>query len=99
MIKYALGFSLFFFAASCQATIYQCSIYEVEVAPLNAVKVGGKVAQYSHSMMDKNMNLIDSYQGEDEMVLMRETPRRRIAYRAVGDFGWKSCKVIEDAKH
>lgn len=98
MIKYALGFSLCFFAASCPAAVYQCSIYEVEVAPLNAVKVDGKVAQYSHSMMDKNMNLIDSYQGENEMVLMRETPKRRIAYRVVGDFGWKSCAEIKIAK-
>lgn len=83
---------------SCAATTYQCSMYEVEVQPLRFIKADAEVAQYSHSTLDKNMNLINTYQNKERSMLMRETPKGRIAFRVVGDFGWKSCEVIEDAK-
>lgn len=98
MKRLACGVSLWLFAASCQADTYQCSLYEVEVQPLRYIKADGEVAQYSHSMLDKNMNLINTYQNEERNMLVRETPKGRIAFRVVGDFGWKSCEVIEDAK-
>lgn len=92
-----VGF-LCLFAASCPATTYQCSLYEVDVQPMRYIKADGEVAQYSHSMLDKNMNLINTYQNKERSMLIRETPKGRIAFRVVGDFGWKSCEVVEDEK-
>lgn len=67
-----------------------------EVVPEDAPhQAGGEVAQYSHSTLDKNMNLINTYQNKERSMLIRETPKGRIAFRVVGDFGWKSCEVIE----
>ncbi|QHJ79574.1 MAG: hypothetical protein [Caudoviricetes sp.] len=86
------------FSLSCAATTYQCSLYEVEVQPLRYIKADGEVAQYGHSTLDKNMNLINTYQNKERSMLIRETPKGRIAFRVVGDFGWKSCEVIEDEK-
>ncbi len=86
------------FSISCPATTYQCSLYEVDVQPMRYVKADGEVAQYSHSMLDKNMNLINTYQNKERSMLIRETPKGRVAFRVVGDFVWKSCEVIEDEK-
>lgn len=97
MKRFIAAVSLCLFAASCPATTYQCSLYEVEVQPSRYIKADDEVAQYSHSTLDKNMNLINTYQNKERSMLMRETPKGRIAFRVVGDFGWKSCEVIEDA--
>lgn len=94
----AIVCALSLLSISCQATTYQCSLYEVEVQPSRYIKADGEVAQYSHSTLDKNMNLINTYQNKERSMLIRETPKGRIAFRVVGDFGWKSCEVIEDAK-
>lgn len=76
---------------------YACGLYEVDLAPLRFLKADGEVAQYSHSTLDKNMNLINTYQNKDRSMLTRETPKGRLAFRVVGDFGWKSCKAIESS--
>lgn len=99
MKRFIAAASLCLFAASCPAVTYQCSLYEVEVQPLRFIKADGEVAQYSHSILDKNMNLINTYQNKEHSMLIRETPKGRIAFRIVGDFGWKSCEVIEDANN
>lgn len=83
------------FSISCAATTYQCSMYEVEVQPLRFIKADAEVAQYSHSILDKNMNLINTYQNKEHSMLIRETPKGRVAFRIVGDFGWKSCNEIQ----
>lgn len=98
MKRLVFGASLCLFAAACPATTYKCSLYEVEVQPLRYIKADGEVAQYNHSTLDKNMNLINTYQNKERSMLVRETPKGRIAFRIVGDFGWKSCEEIEDAK-
>ena len=98
MKRITLGASLALFAASCPATTYQCSLYEVEVQPSRYIKADGEVAQYSHSTLDKNMNLINTYQNKEHSMLIRETPKGRIAFRIVGDFGWKSCEVVDGGK-
>lgn len=99
MKRLAISFAASLLSLSCGATTYQCSLYEVEVQPSRYIKADGEVAQYSHSILDKNMNLINTYQNKERGMLMRETPKGRIAFRIVGDFGWKSCEVIEDANN
>lgn len=98
MNRSAIACALSLLSLSCAATNYQCSMYEVEVQPLRFIKADDEVAQYSHSILDKNMNLVNTYQSKEHSMLIRETPKGRIAFRVVGDFGWKSCEVIEDAK-
>jgi len=98
MKRLAIACALSMLSFSCAATAYQCSLYEVDVQPMRFIKADGEVAQYSHSALDKNMNLINTYQNTERSMLIRETPKGRIAFRVVGDFGWKSCEVIEDAK-
>lgn len=95
MKRLALACALSLLSLSCAAATYQCSMYEVEVQPLRFIKADGEVAQYSHSILDKNMNLINTYQNKERSMLIRETPKGRVAFRVVGDFGWKSCEVIE----
>lgn len=76
------------------AATYACGLYEVKLEPLRFLQADGELTQYSHSTLDKNMNLINTYQNKDRSMLTRETPKGRLAFRVVGDFGWKSCKVI-----
>lgn len=99
MKRLATTCALSILSLSCAATTYQCSLYEVEVQPSRYIKADDEVAQYSHSTLDKNMNLINTYQNKEHSMLIRETPKGRIAFRIVGDFGWKSCEVIEDANN
>lgn len=80
------------------AATYACGLYEVNVEPLRFLKAEGELTQYSHSTLDKNMNLINTYQNKDRSMLTRETPKGRLAFRVVGDFGWKSCKAIESGE-
>lgn len=98
MRRLAIACAVSLFSLSCAATTYQCSLYEVEVQPSRYIKADGEVAQYSHSILDKNMNLINTYQNEERSMLIRETTKGRVAFRVVGDFGWKSCEVIEDVQ-
>lgn len=80
------------------ASTYACGLYEVDITPLRFLKADGELAQYSHSTLDKNMNLINTYQNKDRSMLTRETPKGRLAFRVVGDFGWKSCEAIESTE-
>lgn len=80
------------------AATYACGLYEVDLTPLRFLKADGELAQYSHSILDKNMNLINTYQNKERSMLTRETPKGRLAFRVVGDFGWKSCKVLESSE-
>lgn len=90
--------ALFLLPLPSLAATYACGLYEVNVEPLRFLKADGELTQYSHSILDKNMNLINTYQNRDRSMLTRETPKGRLAFRVVGDFGWKSCKAIESSE-
>jgi hypothetical protein len=80
------------------ATTYSCGMYEVDIQPLRFLVADGELTQYSHSTLDKNMNLINTYQNKERSMLTRETPKGRLAFRVVGDFGWKSCVAVEPSE-
>lgn len=98
MTRTTLAALLILTAAPALADTYACGLYEVELQPLRFLKADGETAEYSHSILDKNMNLINTYQNKDKSMLTRETPKGRLAFRVVGDFGWKSCQVIQQTK-
>lgn len=89
--------ALFLLPLPSLAATYACGFYEVEMQPLRFIKADGEVAKYSHSILDRNMNLINTYTNDEHSMLTRETPKGRLAFRVVGDFGWKSCQAIESS--
>lgn len=98
MFRFTIAALLLITAAPALADTYACGLYEVNVEPLRFLQADGELTQYSHSTLDKNMNLINTYQNKDRSMLTRETPKGRLAFRVVGDFGWKSCKAIEPSE-